>query len=80
MNNTEKLINVFSNALGINKEKVNEQLSYQSVKQWDSMAHMVLVAEIEDSFNINIQDKDITQMDTFGNTRNLLEKYNVQFD
>ncbi|UKJ07214.1 acyl carrier protein [Solitalea lacus] len=80
MSNSEKLIGAFSNALGIQREKVNEQLSYQSVKQWDSIAHMVLVAEIEDSFNIRIEDKDIMEMDTFLNTRQLLEKYDIQFD
>ena len=80
MSNTDKLTAAFSNALGIRKEKINDQLSYQSIVQWDSMAHMVLVTEIEDTFSIQIEDKDIIQMDTFLNIKQLLVKYSVHFD
>ena len=80
MNNSEKLLNVFSNALGIRKEKVNEDLAYQTFPQWDSISHMVLITELEDTFDIRLDDKDVLQMDTYSNVKSQLQKYNISFD
>lgn len=80
MNNSEKLLNVFSNALGIRKEKVNEDLAYQTFPQWDSISHMVLITELEDTFDIRLDDKDVLQMDTYSNVKSQLKKYNISFD
>ena len=45
-----QLEQLFSDALGIPVEQVSDVLSYQGIPQWDSVAHMGLIAQLEDWF------------------------------
>ena len=45
--NAEKLRDCFSRSLGIPHERVTDDLAYNSLKEWDSVAHMALVVELE---------------------------------
>ena len=51
MSNLEKYIEAFVNSLEISKDQVNENLSYQGVENWDSVGHMSLIGELEDTFD-----------------------------
>lgn len=78
MENNEKLIKCFVEALGISKEKVDSNLSYQSIPEWDSMAHMSLVFELEDKFNIMLDTDDILGLNSVSAAHKLLKKYDVK--
>ena len=71
----DKLFNCFSKALGIPASTVNDDLAYQSIRQWDSIAHMALVAELESSFNVMFDTDDIVAMSTVKKAREILGKY-----
>ena len=47
-------------------ECVNDQLSYNSVKQWDSVAHMALVAALETEFNVMMDTEEIIALSSVG--------------
>ena len=79
MNNQEKLVAVFVDALGISAEDVQDELTYNTIKEWDSTAHMILVAEMEDRFDIMLDTDDIIDMSSVGKAKEILAKYDVTF-
>jgi len=79
MNNVEKLVNVFVEALGIEKEKVIDSLEYNSIPEWDSVAHMALISELEEIFDIMLDTDDIIDMSSVKKSKEILIKYDVEF-
>lgn len=59
-------------------EKAVDDLKYNSIAEWDSVAHMTLVAEIEDTYDIMLDTDDIVEMSSIGRIREILGKYDVQ--
>ncbi len=49
MNNKEKLITTFCDALGIEQAVATGELEYNSISEWDSVAHMALIAKLSRS-------------------------------
>lgn len=78
MNNTEKLHQAFVEGLSIPMDAVNETLAYQAIAEWDSMAHMYLVAAIEANFNIEIDTEDILKMTSYQQIRETLSRYSIR--
>ena len=79
MNNVKKLVNVFVEALGIEKEKVIDSLEYNSIPEWDSVAHMALISELEEIFDIMLDTDDIIDMNSVKKSKEILIKYDVEF-
>lgn len=79
MNNTEKLRKIFSEALNIKIETVTESLEYNSIPEWDSVAHMSLVAAIDGGFEIMLDTDDVIDMSSFAKAKEILAKYDVEF-
>ena len=69
----------FSKSLGIEANKVKDDLQYNSIPQWDSVAHMALIAELENSFDIMLDTDDIIYMSSVGKAKDILSKYDVVF-
>jgi acyl carrier protein len=78
--NADKLRECFSRSLGISPERVTEGLAYNTIKEWDSVGHMALVAEIEGAFDVMFDTDDILGMSTVAKAREILSRYGVSFD
>ena len=59
-------------------EEITDDLSPDSVEQWDSITHMDLCAKIEEIFDISLDVEDIAEMETIGQIKEILRKYNVE--
>lgn len=79
MTNNEKLKKIFADSLGIDKEVVTDDLQYNSIPEWDSVAHMTLITELEESFDIMLDTDDIIDMSSPAKARLILSKYDVAF-
>ncbi|MGZ4055041.1 MAG: acyl carrier protein [Bacteroidia bacterium] len=79
MDNTQKLRTVFSESFGIDTAAIPDDLAYQSIKEWDSISHMVLISNLEDSFDISIDTDDVIDMSSFMKAKEILIKYKVVF-
>ena len=51
MTNLEKYKNAFIENFEVSEDQL-EDLVYQSVDMWDSVGHMGLIADLEDTFDI----------------------------
>jgi len=79
MTNNDKLTDAFSNALGIDLSMVKDALAYQSIPEWDSISHMVLISRIEEAFDVSIDTDDVIDMSSVMKAKEILKKYNVTF-
>jgi acyl carrier protein len=77
--NAVKLTAAFSEALQIDPSRVTDTLEYNSIKEWDSVAHMTLVAALEEQFDIMLDTDDIIDMSSVGKAKDILGKYDVAF-
>ena len=74
----EQLKAAFVEALGIDGDSTNwEGLSYRGIPEWDSVAHMQLVGEIEDSFDVMLETDDVIGMSSYPLAKEILAKYGV---
>lgn len=80
MSTTEKLHGVFARAFEIPITHVNDQLEYQSIAEWDSMSHLVLVEELESTYEISIEMEDILEMGSVEKIKNILKKYGYEIN
>ena len=74
----KSLLQIFAGALAIAPELVTDELNYQSIPQWDSVAHMTLIAAIEDEYEIMLDTDDIIDMSSVAKARQILAKYGVE--
>ena len=70
-----KLQEIFAEALGVEQDIVNDNLKYNEIPEWDSVAHMGLVAEIEDGFEIMLDTDDIIEMSSFLKAKEIIQRY-----
>lgn len=77
--NSRELKNVFISALGIAPELATDDLAYNTVAEWDSIAHMALVAAIEEKYGIMLDTNDIIDMSSIAQTKVILAKYGQTF-
>jgi acyl carrier protein len=76
MDNVEIYKKVFIESFEVNHELV-DNLEYQSVETWDSVGHMVLIAALEEAFDIMIEMDDIIDFSGFEKGKTILAKYDV---
>jgi acyl carrier protein len=77
--NEKKLVNCFAESLGVDAASVDDQLTYQSIKQWDSVAHMSLVASIEGAFDVMLDTDEIIALSSVAKAKEILSKHSVIF-
>jgi acyl carrier protein len=80
MSNKQNLYESFAKALGLAVEQVNDNLTYNTIPQWDSVAHMKLIAELEQTFDVMFDTDDIIDMSSVAKAREILQKYGVSFE
>lgn len=74
----KKLKKLFAETLNIPEAEVYDDLTYNTISQWSSIAHMSLVAAIDRDFDITMDTADIIDMSSFKKTKEILqEKYGV---
>jgi len=78
-NEQQRLYQVFSDALSIDISAVDDDLKYNSIKEWDSVAHMILVAQLEAAFDVMLEMDDIIDMNSVGAAKTILSNHGVNF-
>ena len=78
MTNKEKYEKIFMESFSLQKDNLNEKLIYESVPDWDSVGHMGLIAELEESFAIELETDDIIDFSSFNKGKEILKKYNIK--
>ena len=79
MSNEEKYLKVFTGVFNIS-EKAAREASYQETDEWDSVGHMILINNLEDTFDIMMDTDDIVDLSSFAKGMEILaSRYGVEF-
>ena len=79
MDNNEKIVAAFTEALNVPKDLIKDTLAYQSIPEWDSVGHMVLISFLEQYFEISIDTQDVVDMSSVARAKEILGKYGISF-
>lgn len=77
MNNKEKYDEVFRNSFSLDQSNLDDKLVYESVTEWDSVGHMGMIAELEETFDIMLETDDIIDFSSYKKGMEILSKYNI---
>lgn len=77
--NHQRVAQVFADALNIAPDLVSDQLTYNTIPEWDSVAHMALVAALEEAFDVMLDTNDIMDMSSVAVAKTILAKHGVAF-
>lgn len=77
MTNLEKYDNLFMKNFKLTKDQL-PGLKYRGIKIWDSMGHMNLMEDMEDTFDISIDTPDVLAFSSYEKGMDVLRKYGVE--
>ena len=68
----EKLTDLFRNVFNSDSLVLTNELTANDVDQWNSLSHMILIAEIEKTFSIQFKLKELNKMRNVGDLINMI--------
>lgn len=71
----ERYKEIFMSVLELTEEELKKNLKREEVGKWDSLAHVTLISEIEDAYEIMFDPEDILVFDSYEVGKELLNKY-----
>ncbi|GAA0554788.1 hypothetical protein GCM10010172_41760 [Paractinoplanes ferrugineus] len=77
MSTLQQLREAFRTALDLPADAPVDDLQYQDNEKWDSLAHMSLIAALEDEFGVMIDTDDVINLSSFQEAIKILGKYGV---
>ena len=80
MTNLEKYQKIFCETFDVKLDDLNEQFTFSNIAAWDSLAHLSLISELEDAFNIMFETDDILHYGGYLNGIEILKRYGIGFE
>ena len=77
MTNLEKYNKIFMDVLGVDEAALNDSFTFKEVPQWDSVAHLSLISELEDTFDVMFESEDILHYGSYENGKKILRGYGI---
>ena len=78
MTNREKYNQAFKHIFTVEDTVLNEDFSILNIEKWDSVAHMGLISELEEAFDIMFDTDDIINFTSYICGIDLLKKYGIE--
>lgn len=79
VSNLSKYSDCFRSAFELSVDTDPSDLQYQGIENWDSVGHMSLMSELEDTFDIVLEMDDIIDFSSYAKGLETLAKYDVNF-
>jgi len=77
MEEIKKYNKAFINTFSIEEKKL-EGLEYNKIEAWDSIGHMSLMSDLEESFKITFETDDIIDFSSYKKGKEILKKYKIK--
>ena len=74
MSGEEALRSAFDRAFELPPGIDHESLAYRGHERWDSLGHMVLVAELEQTFDVMLETDDVLGLSSYPVARETLRR------
>lgn len=79
MTNREKYQQIFKDVFNAEDTDLNASFTFKNVEKWDSLAHLTLISELEDTFDVMFEPDDVLHFGGYINGMEILKKYGVDF-
>nr|MBQ4455201.1 acyl carrier protein [Clostridia bacterium] len=79
MDHLKQYKDVFCRVLNVSEDALNTNFTFKTIPQWDSVAHLSLITELEDEFDVLFESEDILHYGSYLNGIEILKKYGVEF-
>lgn len=60
-----KCIEVFSKVMEVSSDSINDSTSPDTIENWDSLLHVELIANLEETFSIQISPEEGIELEAF---------------
>ena len=70
----DKLIDILTRVFRIERDEIKDDLKRKDFEPWDSMAHLMLVSEVETEFEIFFEDEEVVDIWTVADLKKLLKQ------
>ena len=77
--NLEKLRQAFADSLQVDLAEITDSLNQESVKEWDSLAMISLITEIEAVFGVSFLVGELIELKSFSAAVEVLKRKGVSF-
>ncbi len=68
----DKLLDILSKVLLVDKEDITDDIRRKDHEAWDSMAHLIIISEIENAFGVFFEDEEVVDVWTVGDLKRVL--------
>ena len=62
MNIADRVCSILIEELNLDKEEITPHLTYNSIPEWDSVAHMHVIMSLEEAFEVTLDDTEIAEL------------------
>ena len=75
--NIEIYNQAFMEGFSIDSDVLGDTLEYNSIEEWDSIGHMTLISNLEETFKITMETDDVIDFSSFTKGKEILKKYKI---
>lgn len=79
MNNLKLLKDSFINVLGVKSESEVSTITYGQSEKWDSLAHILLISDLESVFHIQFDTNEIINITRYDDIIKVLTDHGITF-
>ena len=76
--NLEKYNSIFMTLFEVSEDQLDDTFNFGVAANWNSFAHMELIAQLEDAFDIILRTEDITHFGGYENGKKIMAKYGIE--
>ena len=70
----KKVISIFAIILNVEEKKLNMKSSPDNTSEWDSLNHIKIIMELENTFNLEVLPEESIEIFTIEDACSILEK------
>ena len=77
---SNKLYSIISKVMDVPESEINDQTSSENIESWDSFHGLVLVDELENTFNVKFTIEEIADVQNVGDIKRHIKNHNIDLD
>ncbi len=78
MNRLKRYNDIFCRIFKVDPDELNDSFTFKGIKQWDSLAHLLLISTLEEEFGIVFTTEDILHFESYENGKKILTRMGVE--
>ena len=77
---SNKLYSIISKVMDVPESEINDQTSPENIESWDSFHGLVLVDELENTFNVKFTIEEIADVQNVADIKRHIKNHNIDLD